>query len=244
MDLGVIAVGLLVALAAAVVALPARRGRPAGTGAHHAGAMAAPGPGGGPPARSREDLDVGLLLTEVATLLRAGATPQRAWSRALARGGVLEGAEPGDDGVPPALLGLGRAAPEQWRPVRSDGRWAWRPPLPGPGRRAVRERQRAAAAAAPGAVAACRLTAVLGAPLAEVLEAVAGGVAESGHAESSRRTALSGPRSTARMLAALPPVGLLLGAAVGPGPRRCCSTVAWAARWGFSASASWSRGTG
>ena len=218
MDLGVIAVGLLVALAAAVVALPARRGRPAGTGAHHAGAMAAPGPGGGPPARSREDLDVGLLLTEVATLLRAGATPQRAWSRALARGGVLEGAEPGDDGVPPALLGLGRAAPEQWRPVRSDGRWAWRPPLPGPGRRAVRERQRAAAAAAPGAVAACRLTAVLGAPLAEVLEAVAGGVAESGHAESSRRTALSGPRSTARMLAALPPVGLLLGAAVGARP--------------------------
>ena len=61
MDLGVIAVGLLVALAAAVVALPARRGRPAGTGAHHAGAMAAPGPGGGPPARSREDLDAGLL---------------------------------------------------------------------------------------------------------------------------------------------------------------------------------------
>lgn len=34
MDLGVIAVGLLVALAAAAVSLPARRGRPAGLGAH------------------------------------------------------------------------------------------------------------------------------------------------------------------------------------------------------------------
>ena len=50
------------------------------------------------------------------------------------------------------------------------------------------------------------------------LEAVAGGVAESGRAEASRRTALSGPRATARLLAVLPPVGLLLGAAVGARP--------------------------
>ena len=73
-------------------------------------------------------------------------------------------------------------------------------------------------AAVPGAVAACRLTAALGAPLAGILEAVAGGVAESGRAEASRRTALSGPRATARLLAVLPPVGLLLGAAVGARP--------------------------
>ena len=218
MDPDVIAVGLLVALAAAVIGIPARRGRPAGPGPHRTGATTGRGAGGRSPVRSLADLDVGLLLTEVATLLRAGATPQRAWSRALARCGAPEGSEPDDDGVPPALLELGRAAPEQWRPVRSDGRWVWRPPFPGPGRRAARERQRTAAAAVPGAVAACRLTAALGAPLAEVLEAVAGGVAESGHAESSRRTALSGPRSTARMLAALPPVGLLLGAAVGARP--------------------------
>ena len=158
------------------------------------------------------------MLTEVATLLRAGATPRRAWSRSLARTGVSEGVEPGDDGVPPALLDLGEAAPERWWPVRVRGRWVWRPPFPGPGLRAARERRRAAAAAVPGAVAACRLTAALGAPLAEILEAVAGGVAESGHAEASRRTALSGPQSTARLLAMLPLVGLLLGAAVGARP--------------------------
>lgn len=92
----------------------------------------------------------------------------------------------------------------------------WRPPLPGGG--AARERRRASAAAIPGAVAACRLTAALGAPLAGILEAVAGGVAESGRAEASRRTALSGPRSTARLLALLPPVGLVLGAMVGARP--------------------------
>ena len=216
MDPDVIAVGLLVALAAAVIGIPARRGRPAGPGPHRTGATTGRGAGGRSPVRSLADLDVGLLLTEVATLLRAGATPQRAWARSLARNGVSEGAEPGDDGVPPALRELADAVPEHWWPVRLRGRWTWDPPLPG--RRAARERRQAAVAAVPGAVAACRLTAALGAPLAGILEAVAGGVAESGRAEASRRTALSGPRATARLLAVLPPVGLLLGAAVGARP--------------------------
>lgn len=225
MDSTVIVVGILVALAAAVVTLPARRERPAGLDVRLDAATGKGADGGS--VRSQCDVggvgsvggtDVGLMLTEVATLLRAGATPRRAWSRSLARTGVSEGVEPGDDGVPPALLDLGEAAPERWWPVRVRGRWVWRPPFPGPGLRAARERRRAAAAAVPGAVAACRLTAALGAPLAEILEAVAGGVAESGHAEASRRTALSGPQSTARLLAMLPLVGLLLGAAVGARP--------------------------
>ena len=209
----VVAIGLLVALAAAVVLLPARRELPDERGTRRAGAI---GRGGASGARERADLDVGLLLTEVATLLRAGATPQRAWLRALERSGVSEGVEPGEDGVPPALRELAEAAPDGWMPARVRGRWVWNPPLPG--RRASRRRRRAATAAVPGAVAACRLTASLGAPLAGILEAVAGGVAESGHAEASRRTALSGPRSTARLLALLPLAGLLLGAAVGARP--------------------------
>ena len=225
MDSTVIVVGILVALAAAVVTLPARRERPAGLDVRLDAATGKGADGGS--VRSQCDVggvgsvggtDVGLMLTEVATLLRAGATPRRAWSRSLARTGVSEGVEPGGDGVPPALLDLGEAAPERWWPVRVRGHWVWRPPFPGPGRRAARERCRAAAAAVPGAVAACRLTAALGAPLAEILEAVAGRVAESGRAEASRRTALSGPRATARLLAVLPPVGLLLGAAVGARP--------------------------
>ena len=196
----VVAIGLLVALAAAVVLLPARRELPDERGTRRAGAI---GHGGASGARERADLDVGLLLTEVATLLRAGATPQRAWLRALERSGVSEGVEPGEDGVPPALRELAEAAPDGWMPARVRGRWVWNPPLPG--RRASRRRRRAATAAVPGAVAACRLTASLG-------------VAESGHAEASRRTALSGPRSTARLLALLPLAGLLLGAAVGAHP--------------------------
>ncbi|WP_136192938.1 hypothetical protein [Actinomyces procaprae] len=203
--------GLLVALAAAVILLPARREPPAALGTHHAGRLARP-------SHTRtDDVDLGLVLTEVAALLRAGATPQRAWARTLERAGIHEGTQPDDDGVPPALLALAREPPHGWLPHRWDGHWHWRPPLPG--RRARRNaRRRLTAAAVPGAVAACRLTTALGAPLAGVLEAVAGGVAESGHADDSRRTALSGPRSTARLLALLPPVGLLLGSAVGAHP--------------------------
>lgn len=84
----------------------------------------------------------------------------------------------------------------------------------------------------PGAVAACRLTAVLGAPLAAVLESVADGVAESGRAESSRTTALSGPRATARLLALLPLVGLGLGVAVGAGPQEVLLDGSWGSALG------------
>lgn len=81
--------------------------------------------------------------------------------------------------------------------------------------------------AVPGAVAACRLTVALGAPLAGVLESVAQGVAESGRAASARRTALSGPRSTARLLACLPVVGLALGACVGADPQAFLLDGGW-----------------
>lgn len=89
----------------------------------------------------------------------------------------------------------------------------WRPAWP-----ATVTRERGTVAAVRGAVAACRLTAALGAPLAGVLEAVASGVAESGRAGARRRAALAGPRSSARILAALPPAGLALGALVGARP--------------------------
>ena len=105
--------------------------------------------------------------------------------------------------MPAALEALAARAPRSWLPRRRNDAWGWRPPRPGARARAVEQRRRDAAAAVPGAAAACRLTQVLGAPLAGVLEAVADGVAESGRAEGSRRTALSGPRTTARLLACL-----------------------------------------
>ncbi|SDN40212.1 tight adherence protein B [Actinomyces ruminicola] len=218
--------GLLVALAAAVILLPARREPPDALGTHHAGGLARPARPGA------EDLDLGLVLTEAATLLRAGATPQRAWARTLERAGITEGTQPDDDGVPPALLALAREPPTGWLPRRREGRWRWEPPLPG--RRGRSARRRLTAAAVPGAVAACRLTTALGAPLAGVLEAVAGGVAESGQAEASRRTALSGPRATARLLALLPPVGLLLGSAVGAHPGQMLLDGGWGSALGVA----------
>lgn len=208
---------LLVALAGAVLTLPPRRGRPASLGARpqHPGATA--GDRQAPEdeeAHLPAEVDIGLLLIEVAAVLRAGATPALAWSRTLERAGVGRGQEPGEDGVPPALRALGGPTGESWLPRRHRGRLRWR--LPARGERAAR--RRAARAAVPGAIASCRLSASLGAPLAEILEAVADGVAESGRAESSRAAALSGPRTTARLLACLPPVGLALGALVGAEP--------------------------
>ncbi|WP_448760454.1 hypothetical protein [Actinomyces oricola] len=210
---GPLLAALLVALSTAVVLLPARRDRPN---------AARPRTGAVRPAAVRPaDLELDLLLTEVATVLRAGATAQRAWERCLGRLGIEQGAAPGPDGVPPALAALA-VVHESWWPSRVAGRWRWRPPW---GRAA--QRRRVLAAAVPGAVAACRLTHVLGAPLAGVLEAVAAGVAEAGRAEDSRRTALSGPRSTARLLACLPPVGLVLGTAVGARPQEVLLDGGW-----------------
>ena len=211
---------VLVALATAVLLLPARRGLPRGwvTDASPGGAGARAPQSALSLLRSRwrssPEPDLGLLLTEVASLLRAGATSQRAWTRSLQRAGLTEGTEPDDDGVPPALHALADLQHDSWLPRRRDGHLLWRPPPPG---RRARQR-RATAAAVPGAIASCRLSTALGAPLADILEAVAGGVAESGHAEASRRAALAGPRTTARLLACLPVVGLGLGVLVGADP--------------------------
>ena len=211
---------VLVALATAVLLLPARRGLPRGwnTGAAPAGASPSTPQAVAGALRSRRaeppEPDLGLLLTEVASLLRAGATPQRAWTRTLQRAGLSEGSEPDDDGVPPALHALADLQHDSWLPHLRDGHLHWHPPARG---RRARQR-RATAAGVPGAIASCRLSSALGAPLADILQAVASGVAESGHAEASRRAALAGPRTTARLLACLPVVGLGLGMLVGADP--------------------------
>ena len=211
---------VLVALAAAVLLLPARRGLPRGwtTGTPEAQVRPTMRQAALAALRSRRtgapEPDLGLLLTEVASLLRAGATPQRAWTRACRRAGLTEGSEPDEDGVPPVLRALADLQHDSWLPRWGEGRLRWHPPPRG---RRARQR-RATAAGVPGAVASCRLSTALGAPLADILQTVAGGVAESGRAEASRRAALAGPRSTARLLACLPVVGLGLGMLVGADP--------------------------
>lgn len=211
---------VLVALATAVVLLPARRGLPRSwtTGAPAAEERPSIRQAALTALRSRRsgspEPDLGLLLTEVASLLRVGATPQRAWTRACGRAGLTEGTEPDGDGVPPVLRALADLQHDSWLPRWSDGLLHWHPPP-----RGQRARQRrATAAGVPGAIASCRLSTALGAPLADILQTVAGGVAESGQAEASRRAALAGPRTTARLLACLPVVGLGLGVLVGADP--------------------------
>ena len=168
---------VLVALATAVLLLPARRGLP------HGRLPGAPSTATGAPAlremlgalRSRRtdvpEPDLALLLTEVASLLRAGATSRRAWTRALQRSGLSEGVEPDDDGVPPALHALADLQHDSWLPRWREGRLHWRPPP-----RGQRARQRRATPPrAPGATAPRRPPAAPGAPPARIPPARAGG---------------------------------------------------------------------
>lgn len=67
-------------------------------------------------------------------------------------------------------------------------------------------------------VAAARLTARTGAAPAVVLDRVTAAITRDAEAAAQRRTALAGPRATARLLAWLPVLGLGLGAALGAEP--------------------------
>jgi tight adherence protein B len=58
----------------------------------------------------------------------------------------------------------------------------------------------------------------VGAPLAEVLHAVADAIRQDGEIEADIESALAAPRSTARLLSLLPLAGLLLGQLVGARP--------------------------
>lgn len=123
------------------------------------------------------------------------------------------GAELDESGVPVALLDLagrlGGGPRSAGRPV------AGRRAGPRLGNRAERASARGALA---GVVAACRVTRATGAPLAEILDRSAAGIAESARAAGARTVALAGPRATGRLLGWLPLLGLLLGAAVGADP--------------------------
>lgn len=86
--------------------------------------------------------------------------------------------------------------------------------LVGPG--APRRREDVARARA--VVAAARLATDLGAPLADVLEGVAGAVAADEEHDADVAAALAGPRATSRVLLVLPVAGVLLGTLLGADP--------------------------
>ncbi|KQR17119.1 hypothetical protein [Cellulomonas sp. Leaf334] len=164
------------------------------------------------PARSPAVPDLAAVLLGVCAQLRAGAAPAEAWSRAL--GTVADGPGPSIDALLAATSGAAqtRARPRVGtRHVRTvTGRR---------GRSRVRGRSDDGAVQRARAVlAAARLSDELGAPLAGVLERIASAVAADEEADGERRAALSGPRSTAQVLAWLPLLGVALGALLGADP--------------------------
>lgn len=167
---------------------------------------------------SAEDIDLGQLVTEVATRLSAGDMPARAWAKAGERYG-LSAILADDSPVPIQLRELAQAgqAPRRRR-ILSKLAWQARPLLPAGLRRHIERQIRIddhARAALPAAIAACRLTHHSGAPLADILHACAAGLTEAGEAHTIRTQALAGPISSARVLSALPALGMMLGAGIG-----------------------------
>ncbi|SPT55362.1 type II secretion system F family protein [Schaalia odontolytica] len=167
--------------------------------------------------------ELSLLIAEVATRLRSGAPTAQAWSASLVRIGVGCVQRDSDD-YPPIL-----------------DEWACEPP-----RRSIQMRARSPDAAASRSAAAsislaCRFSNGLGAPLADILDAIGDSVDDAQAVEEARRVASAGPLMSGRVLAALPLVGIVSALALGASPwhfytgstvGRACALVgilAWAA---------------
>ncbi len=149
-----------------------------------------------PPRPRKVEVEPGLLVSEVATRLRSGATTEAAWRQALTRLGLVAAgdAELDSYGVPGALRRLwGMPA----RKLRKKGD---------------------VKTGIPPAVAVCRMSYLTGAPTADVLDSCAHGVMEAAEAAAARQVALAGPKASARMLSWLPLLGLGLGMVMGADP--------------------------
>ena len=173
----------------------------------------------GPP-RVRE---LALLVAEVSTRLRAGAPTSAAWAHAMDRIGATDSG--GVDAAYPPILDEWATRPTRWRAMLAGGN--------SPGEAAAR-------VGAASVIVACRFSSGLGAPLADVLDAIGDAIDDAQAVEESRRVASAGPLMSARVLAALPLVGvgaaLALGASpwafyTGGGPGSVCAAVGVAA-WG------------
>ena len=162
-----------------------------GEAAHHRGRAQ------GPPS-TRE---LALLTAEVSTRLRAGAPASSAWERALERIGV--GSAVGTDDVYPRAFDEWAREPPRWRSLLM---------------RARSPDAAAARASAASVVVACRFSHGLGAPLADVLDAIGDAIDDAQDVEEARRVASAGPLMSARVLAGLPLVGVTAALALGASP--------------------------
>ena len=204
---------VLLVVAGLLLAQPGRRPRP-GSGQSHVGA------GGQPlaePVRVQERAGRPGARGRMSTAgRRAAGTRRSGGERSRAAG------RPGDADLP-----LGAALVEVAARLRTgmDVPRAWRTTLAGqPGAPAtlaeLADRLPAGprADAVAGARTAVAVADQLGAPVADVLECCAQGLAEAEEGAGQRRSAMAAPRATARLLAWLPLAGLGLGVLLGVDP--------------------------
>lgn len=180
----------------------ARSGLPAGSGAPVGSGLRVGSPAGSRtpwrPGRRAPDATTALAaaVAGAAAELRAGRSPGEAWHAVL---GVPVPA----DGVPhPADVRAALGAPDAGGPLALlRGRRAGDP--------GATDRRVA------GVLAATRLAAGLGAPLADVLDGCARSLAADAEAETDLRAALAGPTQTTTLLTWLPVVAVLAGTLLG-----------------------------
>lgn len=153
--------------------------------------------------------DLSILVTEVSARLKAGAPVEEAWRSAWSRVCAAKFAGLAEDGAPIGLAGLAQAS---GRRGARGGRGV------GAAVRARSPRARAVRRAAEDLGTACRLSAMIGAPLASILDAVAEGLEEAEAQEEARRIATQGARTSARVLRALPLLGVALAQVMGAHP--------------------------
>lgn len=143
--------------------------------------------------------ELSLLVAEVATRLRAGAPTSAAWGLALARigaGGIM----PESASYPPILDEWAREPPRWELPVRA------------------RAPDAAARRTAASVALACRFSHGLGAPMADILDAIGDSIDDAQSVAEARRVASAGPLMSARVLAALPLIGIVSALALGASP--------------------------
>lgn len=137
--------------------------------------------------------DLILMGIEVASRLRAGMPATSAWSRAWSPFGPASNVAMDSVGVPLPLENLAHSS-------------------------RAKELDRSAAQVMVGA---CRFSSLSGAPLADVLEQIAAGMADGLSARRAQERALAGPQMSARILTILPLLAIVGGEILGAG------SVAW-----------------
>lgn len=160
--------------------------------------------GGRPARQGLRDLDVGLLCAEIATRLEAGASIENAWSTTLHRL---------DARLDFSAIEAFVAHPRPGLRERFDNFRAGRAAQANPLAR-VRHPE-AAAQALRGMLIATQVATQVGAPLAEILNRVADGIAATLETAAKRHTAQVGPKATARLLGVLPLAALGMAQFIG-----------------------------